>query len=87
MALQVAGVEKINSMDFAGHWFTAWNFVGYRFTVPCFPDHQISNDGVENEWYERSLRIFEIKQRAGSPRSQGFNIFHKATKKYYGCIL
>ncbi len=34
MALQVAGMEKINSMDFAGHWFTAWIFAGHRFTVP-----------------------------------------------------
>jgi hypothetical protein len=38
--------------------------------VPGFPHHQISNVGVENEWYQRSLRVFEVNQRAGSPRSQ-----------------
>jgi hypothetical protein len=62
MALQVAGVEKINSMDFC-------RAPVYRAIF--FSDHQISNVGVENEWNQRSLMVFEVKQRAGSPRSQG----------------
>jgi hypothetical protein len=55
-------MEKINSMNFC-------RAPVYRAIF--FPYHQISNVLVENEWYERSLRVFEVKQRAGSPRSQG----------------
>jgi hypothetical protein len=57
MALQVAGMEKINSMIFSGHRFNAWIFVGHRFTVPSFSG------------FERSSKVFELQQRAGSPRS------------------
>jgi hypothetical protein len=45
-----------------------------------FSDHQISNVWVENEWYQRSPRIFEVTVRAGSPRSQGLYISHRGTK-------
>ena len=77
MALQVAGVEKINSMDFCRASVYRANFSGS------------SNTKIEakNECNERPQRISDLTVRAGSPRSHGFNIFHKATKKYYGCKL
>ena len=61
MALQVAGMEKINSMDFC-------RAPVYRAIF--FPYHQISNVLVENECNQWSPRVFEVKQRASSPRSQ-----------------
>jgi hypothetical protein len=62
------------------------------YRAKFYSDHQIINVGVENEWYGRSLRVFEVTVRAGSPRSQGIikqrgsprsqgiNISHRGTK-------
>ncbi len=40
----------------------------------------MNNFRVKNQWNQRSLRIFEIKQRAGSPRSQGIKYLSQRHK-------
>jgi hypothetical protein len=93
MALQVAGVEKINSMDFCRAPVYRMDFCRasvYRARFFRITKYQML--GWKTNGMNDSQVFFEITVRAGSPRSQGIlnkraasspgllNISHRGTK-------
>ncbi len=72
MALQVAGVEKINSMDFCRGPVYRMDFCRVSvYRANCFRITKYQMLRWKTNAINDSQVFFEITVRAGSPRSQG----------------